>query len=606
MRESKFIEQNREKWERFEILLKSDNRDPDRLSSFFVQITDDLSYARTFYNNRTIRVYLNNLCQQLFYVIYRAPKRRYTKSFWHFWREGLPVIAYQSRRELLISLCVFLIAMAIGVVSSHQDPEFVRVILGDDYVDMTVANITSGDPMAVYKKSNEFDMFLSITFNNLLVAVRTFLMGIVYAVGSIIILLYNGIMVGAFQYFFIEQDLFRESFLTIWLHGTLEISSIVIAGASGIVLGKGIIAPGSYSRLQAFQIAAKRGAMLFLGIVPILIFAAIIESFLTRYTDVSDVLRLLLILVSLAFMLFYFVFYPRVIARRRPVDTPVELQPTPDFTIRYEGLIKSAGDILRDTFLFYRKHSKQILLTAVAVVAAYTVLGLIVVFKDLPAYIGAGLDGWFEASSYYGDYSTYPILFLTNSLVYAVFSTLIFRILLRDIDPSSFPSRARWAIFLLIAFFSNCLVNAVDFASSGLAFFTSIIFQPMVILMLFVIVKERVGVNKSITRVRLLLKGNYGFVYGVMIIVTLIGGLIFFFFNTPFPFLYLEFIKWNIPTDEGAMRYVLVFVNAFIPFFTNMAAAPITLVALSICYFSLLEIVEARDLRRQLKEFMSK
>ena len=56
MRETKFIEQNREKWAEFEELLRENNRDPEQLNQLFIQITDDLSYARTFYPNRSVRM----------------------------------------------------------------------------------------------------------------------------------------------------------------------------------------------------------------------------------------------------------------------------------------------------------------------------------------------------------------------------------------------------------------------------------------------------------------------------------------------------------------------------------------------------------------------
>ena len=93
-------------------------------------------------------------------------------------------------------------------------------------------------------------------------------------------MLSNGIMVGAFQYFFYDQGLLRESFLTIWTHGTLEIAAIIIAGAAGMTMGKGLIFPGTLSRLQAFQISARRGLKIMIGIAPIIILAGFIEGYL--------------------------------------------------------------------------------------------------------------------------------------------------------------------------------------------------------------------------------------------------------------------------------------------------------------------------------------
>ena len=79
----------------------------------------------------------------------------------------------------------------------------VRFIISDSYVDMTLENIAKGDPMAVYKDDSAFGMFLGITANNIFVAFLAFLLGITY-VGTIGLLIRNGVMLGAFQYFFVE------------------------------------------------------------------------------------------------------------------------------------------------------------------------------------------------------------------------------------------------------------------------------------------------------------------------------------------------------------------------------------------------------------------
>ncbi|MCB0553221.1 MAG: stage II sporulation protein M, partial [Phaeodactylibacter sp.] len=246
MRETSFIEQNKEKWREFEQIMDIPRKDPDKLNDLFVQITDDLSYSRTFYPNRSVRVYLNGLAQRIFFSIYKNRRSRANRLF-TFWADELPQLIYEARGEFRMAFLIFLLACLIGGVSSAMDEQFANVILGDAYVDMTLENIESGDPMAVYKQKGAFGMSLGIAMNNLFVAFLTFVMGAFFTLGSIAILIRNGIMLGAFQWFFIERGLFWDSFLTIWIHGTLEISAIIIAGAAGLTLGKGLVFPGTYS-----------------------------------------------------------------------------------------------------------------------------------------------------------------------------------------------------------------------------------------------------------------------------------------------------------------------------------------------------------------------
>ncbi len=361
MKETRFIAQNKEKWRESETLLESEVKDPEKLSTLFTQVIDDLSYSRTYYPNRSVRVYLNKIARQYFSIIYshRSDRKR---GFSHFWLEELPQIVIHCKKELLISLIVFLASMAIGVFSSVNDPDFASTILGKSYITMTNENIAKGDPMAVYKKTHEVEMFLGITINNLMVAFRTYVLGVFLAVGTLASLLFNGIMVGSFQYFFVQRDLFVESALTIWLHGTLEISSIILAGGAGLTLGKGLIFPGTYSRIQSFQVSAIRSLKLMLGIAPIFVAAAIIESFLTRYTDVPDPLKLLIILLSAAFIVGYFVIYPWMKIRKgfsAPLKD-VRLAPNPTEPVSFTKL-KNNAEILKDTFHFYTRKANEFL-----------------------------------------------------------------------------------------------------------------------------------------------------------------------------------------------------------------------------------------------------
>ena len=351
MRESQFIKQSEKKWKNFEEDLKLDRKNPERTSKLFIQITDDLSYARTYYPNRMVRKYLDGVSQILLSKIYKNQRTPWSQ-FMNFWMQTLPLEIYRARRAFTVSFLIFALAFGIGVLSSIYEPEFARVILGNSYVDMTISNIENDDPMAVYKDFNALNGFASITMNNIMVAFRTFVFGVLAAIGSVYILLYNGIMVGAFQYFFIQEGLFWESFLTIWQHGTIEISAIIIAGAAGLTLGRGLVFTGSYTRLQSFKISGQRGLMIFLGTVPLFIIAGFIEGFITRDTDASAAVRIAVILVSLLFILFYFGWYPRKVAaqNKEKLTDPIPVEKSVDMAFK-KGRIFELPQLVRLSFV---------------------------------------------------------------------------------------------------------------------------------------------------------------------------------------------------------------------------------------------------------------
>lgn len=311
MREAAFVKRNTDKWRDIE---QNPTTDPDELTDRFVELTDDLSYARTFYPHANVTRYLNGLASQMHRGLMQN-KREERGRFVTFWKYELPTLFYQSHRLLFVSFIVFLTACVLGWVSAANDSTFVRLILGDSYVNMTLENIKKGDPLGVYGGSDQATMFLQITLNNIGVSFRAFVMGLAASFGTIVMLFYNGVMLGSFQYFFYERGLLLDSVLKIWIHGTLEISAIVIAGCAGLTMGNSLLFPGTYSRLESFKRGAKQGLKIVIGLVPIFIMAGFLESFVTRLT-LPPAVSAGIILVSAAFIIWYFIIYPIQLNKR--------------------------------------------------------------------------------------------------------------------------------------------------------------------------------------------------------------------------------------------------------------------------------------------------
>ncbi|MDX1672624.1 MAG: stage II sporulation protein M [Balneolaceae bacterium] len=317
MREVTFLRNNASKWKEFEELIqKKKKADPDKLADYYIELTNDLSYAQTFYPDSQTTQYLNKLTQQVHETLYRNRKEEKSRIL-TFWMEELPLLFADHQKELLYSFIVFLIAIGIGVISAANDSTFTRLILGDQYVNMTLHNIEQNDPMAVYKQSRSLDMFLGITFNNVRVSFFAFVFGLLTSFGTGAILLRNGIMIGAFFHLFFEHSLLGEALKVVFIHGTLELSAIVIAGGAGIVMGNSMLFPGTYSRRESFKMGVRKGAKMVIGLVPIFILAGFLEGYVTRLTGMPLAASLAIILGSLAFILYYFVALPLYTKNKR-------------------------------------------------------------------------------------------------------------------------------------------------------------------------------------------------------------------------------------------------------------------------------------------------
>ncbi len=317
MREGQFIKRNLGRWQQYQ----ENTEDPDEVAKRFTYLVDDLSYAKTFYPHGNTIKYINGIAAGIYLSIYKN-KKESTRRLITFWTTELPLVIRRNHRLLLFTFLFFLVFVGLGVFSAYIDQTFIRAVLGDGYVDMTERNIAAGNPFGVYKDADSMSMFFQIAFNNIKVAFLCYTMGITAGLVTMYLLFTNGLMVGVFEYMFFHHHLGFKSVLVIFVHGTLELSAIVIAGCAGLSLGYALLFPGTYTRIQSLRTAAKDSIKIIISLVPIFIVAAFFESFVTRHTEMPVWMSLLILLSSAAFIIWYFVMYPIIVSEKVNLNAP--------------------------------------------------------------------------------------------------------------------------------------------------------------------------------------------------------------------------------------------------------------------------------------------
>jgi len=314
MREVAFIKQNKQKWLDFEKQIFSNkSASPDELSSLYIHLINDLAYAQTYYPKSKTILYLNNLAAKSFQRIYKT-KKGDKNEIAYFFKTDVPLIMYQYKQYLLYAFVFFAVFVLVGVISAINDHNFVRLILGDHYVNMTLENIAKGDPMAVYKGGSNWGSHIGITLNNLRVGLYAYVNGIFAGVGTLYILFKNSIMLGSFQYFFYEQGVFWESVRGIWIHGSMEIFAMVIEAMAGLVLGASWLFPGTFSRYESFKIGVKKSIKIVISTFPFTIAAGFLEGYVTRYSNIMpNFLSVGIILITLSAIFYYYIIYPHIV-----------------------------------------------------------------------------------------------------------------------------------------------------------------------------------------------------------------------------------------------------------------------------------------------------
>ena len=310
MKEITFLKQNSAKWESFEeSLAKKENEHPAKVANMFVELTDDLAYSKSNYKGSKTTTYLNSLTARIHQLIYKN-KKESSKRVFLFWKTELPSLFGKHHHTLLISFIVGVLGTLLGVVSQLYDDSFIRLIVGDDYVNQTIERIKNGNPIGIYGEMPNWFMFIYITVNNIKVSFFMLAFGMIFSVGAGYYILYNTIMLGSFFTLFYQYNVLGKALKVVWIHGTLEMSAIVIAGCAGLLLGNSFMFPKTYTRLESFKNGAKDSIKIVVGLIPIFICAGFLESFITRYTEMDLWLSLLIIFGSLAFIIWYFIILP--------------------------------------------------------------------------------------------------------------------------------------------------------------------------------------------------------------------------------------------------------------------------------------------------------
>ncbi len=317
MREVFFIKQNKEKWLGIEqVILGKTKKNPDELSSLYINLINDLSFAQTYYPKSKTTVYLNHLSSQIFQKIYKT-KRIEENRIKYFFATEIPLLVYENRRYLIYAFIMFFLFTSIGLLSSIYDPNFVKIILGEEYVNMTIENIKKGNAVGVYQSGSTWGSSIGIIFNNILVGARMFIFGVFGGIGTVIFFLYNCIMLGSFQYFFYEYGALKDSAKGIWLHGTFEIFSMIVESMCGLMLGASVLFPRTFSRFNSFKKGFRDSFKIFLSTLPFTIVAGIIEGYITRHAlKMPEFLNLIIIFGCLFIIGGYYIVYPYIVNKK--------------------------------------------------------------------------------------------------------------------------------------------------------------------------------------------------------------------------------------------------------------------------------------------------
>jgi uncharacterized membrane protein SpoIIM required for sporulation len=293
----RWTEKRRPYWERLESLVKaSGGRSVSSLSPaqlqelalLYRQTASDLATVREDPTNSTLARYLNQLLGRAHNLIYMGRKAK-GHGIWKFYAESFPAIFRKTFPDTLTAFVIFLAAAVPAFLMGVADPAFPRHLLGPRMVE-TIEKHEMWTHSIVTVKPLASSIILT---NNLSVSFATFALGITAGVGTVYMMLVNGLMMGVVSVACWREGMSLQLWSFVAAHGVLELPAIFIAGGAGLGIARGLLFPGTLPRRESLAREGARSVRLVLGTIPLLLIAGFVEGFISP-TDLNYKIKFLL------------------------------------------------------------------------------------------------------------------------------------------------------------------------------------------------------------------------------------------------------------------------------------------------------------------------
>jgi uncharacterized membrane protein SpoIIM required for sporulation len=288
-------EQERTRWQRLDKLVQRIERrgfgdlSVEEVKDFcrlYRQVTIDLSRARTGGMDPELSQYLNRLAARAHSHLYSA-RRVSLRPVVRFLLTGFPQTFRRHWRAVAVAAAVFLLTTLASFFAVLRDRELAYSLFDENTIEFE--NVRLEKQQGEYRGNFTFSVSESpfyaafIIGNNVKVAVLAFAFGALCCLPGLLLLTYNGRMLGTLSGVLWQHGYLVGFYSLILTHGVLELSAICISGAAGLLLGWTVIAPGNVSRGEAMRRAAPEAFGLLGGAAAMLVVAGLIEAYVTPH-----------------------------------------------------------------------------------------------------------------------------------------------------------------------------------------------------------------------------------------------------------------------------------------------------------------------------------
>jgi uncharacterized membrane protein SpoIIM required for sporulation len=256
----------------------------ERLPLLYRSTLSSLSVARSIALDRNLRLYLENLSFRAFLAVY-GPRESILESVGEFLRRGFPRAVRKIGWHLLVAFLAMLVGVIAGYALTISEEAWFNAFVPGGLAHGRGPSSTRDEllheeifaPWPGFAAS--FALFASFLFShNTMVGIFCFALGVAGGVPTLLLLVYQGLVLGAFVALHANRGLTLEILGWLSIHGVTEILAILLCGAAGLVVAERILFPGRRSRLESIAAGGQAAAPIAIGAMLLFFVAGILEG----------------------------------------------------------------------------------------------------------------------------------------------------------------------------------------------------------------------------------------------------------------------------------------------------------------------------------------
>ncbi len=279
-----FVARRRPEWTQLETMLSQQRAgrltlaDVGTLDALYRRASADLAVAQSAYAGTDVQRFLNQLCARAYGVIYR-PRGAGLESLRRFYAQTFPRLVRETLAMTQLAAALLMFGIVVGAITVLLHPDGALMLVPAELRQVISRGEVWTD--SILGPSTPSEVAVQIFLNNVRVMIVAFALGVTAGIGTVLIVLWNGVDIGALTAACFKGGVGPNILTFMAAHGPVELSLICISAGAGLHIGRAMIDPGERSRAVAVREHAQVAVQVLIGCAPFMVLIGVVEGFVS-------------------------------------------------------------------------------------------------------------------------------------------------------------------------------------------------------------------------------------------------------------------------------------------------------------------------------------